>query len=321
MPNSRNQDRGLEDSIRILADLETRRRGALAEGPHADILKFARRVGDQFFRLLHERQIDPDLSKHEGITLGLCVRALTTFYAIVDMLEMSLSLQALAIHRSLFDLMLQSRWLQQDPSRCDRYIDYDTLHRWYYLVYISRWGDIEDEGLRSELLVKLAELSRKYGAVGDDVTDEDFEADADRLINRLRNQHFSGGATGTWYGKPTADLVGDVGKAFPAGGKFDSGAEYLQYLYRVVFGLASAQLHPTPRVTGEVFFPTNDGLRIQIGPDPHWTEQVVSTSFPFLHWTFEPLDELFDLQMAQKLEPLFEEHRKVMPPSDGNSPA
>lgn len=316
MPNPSHQDRRFEESIRILGDLETRRQGALHKAPHADILKFARRVGDEFLRLLHDRQIDPNLSKHEGITLGLCVRALTTFYAIVDMLELSLSLQALAIHRSLFDLMLQSRWLQQDPSRCDRYIDYDTLHRWYYLKYISQWGDIEDEKLRSELLAKLAQLARKYGVIGADVTDEDFEADSDQLITRLRNQHFGGGATGTWYGKPTADLVSEVGNTFPAGGKLDSGAEHLEYLYRVVFGLASAQLHPTPRVTGEVFFPTKDGLKIQIGPYPRWTKQVVSTSFPFLHWTFEPLDDLVDLQMAQKLEPLFEEHRRVMPPSD-----
>lgn len=315
MADPQDQRRGLEESIRILGDLETRRRGALQEGPYSEVLKFARRVGDEFFRLLYERQIDPDLSKHEGITLGICVRALTTFYAIVDMLELSLSLQALAIHRSLFDLMLQCRWLQQDPSRCDRYIDYDTLHRWYYLKYISRWGDIEDPDFRSELVAKLAALCRKYGVIGQDVSDEDFEADADQLVNRLRKEHFWGGAAGTWHGKSTADLVGDVAKTFPASGKFDSGAEYLEYLYRVVFGLASAQMHPTPRVTGEVFFPTKDGLKIQIGPDPQWTKQVVSTSFPFLNWTFEPLDELFDLGMTEKLEPLFEEQRRVMPPS------
>jgi hypothetical protein len=313
MPNPKNEDRGFEESIRILADLETRRRGALEQGPHADILKFARHVGDEFFKLLHDRQLDPNLSKQEGITLGLCVRALTTFYAIVDMLELSLSLQALAIHRSLFDLMLQVRWLHQDPTRCDRYIDYDTLHRWYYLKYIGRWGDIEDQELRSELLVKLAGLSRKYGVIGDDVTNDDFEADADRLINRLRNHHFSGGATGTWYGKSTADLVSEVAQTFPAGGKFDSGAEYLEYLYRAVFGLASAQMHPTPRVTGEVFSMTQDGLKIQIGPDPGWTKQVVATSFPFLYWTFEPLDELGGLDMARKLAPLFEEKERVMP--------
>lgn len=309
-------NRGFEESVRILGDLETRRRGALQEGPHSEILAFARRAGDEFFRLLHERQLHPDLSKQEAITLGLCVRGLTTFYSIVDMLELSLSLQALAIHRSLFDLMLQTRWLHQDPdTRCDRYIDYDTLHRWYYLKYISRWEEIDDPELRSDLITRLAQLCRKYGVIADDVGDEAFEADADRLTNRLRNDHFFGGATGTWYGKSTADLVTEVGETFPSGGRFDSGVDYLEYLYRVVFGLASAQMHPTPRVTGEVFLPTKDGLKIQIGPNPRWTTQVVSTSFPFLHWTFEPLDELVDLEMARKLEPLFEEQHRVMPPT------
>jgi hypothetical protein len=137
------------------------------EGPHSGLLAFARHAGDEFFKLLHERELSPDLSKHEAITLGLCVRALTTFSAIVDMLELSLSLQALAIHRSLFDLMLQARWLNQDPEpRCHRYVDYDTLHRWYYLKYISRWGEIEDPKLRSELAIRLAALCRKYGVIG-----------------------------------------------------------------------------------------------------------------------------------------------------------
>ena len=89
MADPEKENRGFEESIRILADLETRRRGALEQGPHADILKFARHVGDEFFKLLHDGQLDPNLSKQEGITLGLCVRALTTFYAIVDMLELS----------------------------------------------------------------------------------------------------------------------------------------------------------------------------------------------------------------------------------------
>ena len=318
MPDD-DKERGYEEAIRILADLDSRRRGALNEGPHAEILKFARRVGDEFFKLLHDRDLDPGLSKQEGITLGLCVRALTTFYAIVDMLELSLSLQALAIHRSLFDLMLQARWLHQDAKRCDRYIDYDTLHRWYYLKYISRWGDIDDKKLRSELITKLEALCRKYGVIGAEVSTAAFEAEVDTLTTRLRNDHFYGGATGTWYGMSTAALVTEVGKTFPKGGNFETGADYLEYLYRVVFGLASAQMHPTPRVTGEVFRVTKDGLQIQIGPDPHWTTQVVSTSFPFLHWTFETLDELVGLQMAQKLEPLFQEHRRVMPPSEGTT--
>lgn len=101
MSGTPKDDRGFEETVRVLGELETRRRGALQQGPHSEILAFARHAGDEFFRVLHERQLHPDLSKQEAITLGLCVRGLTTFYAIVDMLELSLSLQALAIHRSL----------------------------------------------------------------------------------------------------------------------------------------------------------------------------------------------------------------------------
>lgn len=304
--------RALDDSQRILADLDSRRKGALV-GPYSPVLGFMRHAGDEFLALLHDRNLSPDLTKHEGITLGLCVRSLTTFYAIVDMLELSLSLQALAIHRSLFDLMLQTRWIQQDPEpRCARYIDYDTLHRWYYLRYISRWGDIKDAALRTELVIKLAALCRRYGVIDEDVTDDAFAEDIDTLTNKLRNQEFRGGATGTWHGKSTADLVADVGQDFPAGNRFSNGVDYLEYLYRVVFGLSSAQLHPTPRVTGEVFIPTPEGLKIQIGPDPKWTVQVASTAFPFMNWTFEVLDELVDLSMSSKLEGLLAEHREAM---------
>jgi hypothetical protein len=208
--------------------------------------------------------------------------------------------------------MLHARWIKQDPEpRTRRYIDYaTTLYPWFASELHLRWGSGGDlSARREELTEKVVELSQRYGVIQGEPEQVAKKRSAclenpQRCAERLRDAAFKGSPTGTWHGQSVRRLVRDVGVDFPAGGGFEKGADYLEFLYDVFYELTSQQVHSAPQAVGDALSATDSGVTIDMGPDPAETEKVVSTSFAFARLTFDVLASATDLDIDATFDPL-----------------
>lgn len=287
-----------------LAALDVRRSGVL-NGEDGDAVRFLRYSADELLACLMDRELPSPDEKVEAILLALSARAISTLYAVVDSLEIALSREAMMIHRSLFETMLQAWWLRQDPEpRAERYIRYDHLYRWYQMKYLGRWADVGDGALDAEIEKNLVTTGKHFGVIVDDWTPEAPD-DVEHVANDLKRSVFKGPGPGTWFGKPVYQLVEDIGDDFHAGDRFEGGADYLEYLYRMVYGAASAEIHPSPRAVGQAIQgDATTAMKIEIGPNPAWTRPVCSTAFPFAMWALEPLDSFAELGLEERMHPV-----------------
>ncbi len=187
------------------------------------------------------------MTAYPAVVFGICVHFFNSLIGVVDLLSLGQSKSALGLHRGLFELMLHARWIAQDPEpRSRRYIHYaTTLYLWFASDLHQKWGRGGDlTARRKELAPKLVELSEHYEVIHGTPEEiaEQREAcleNPQRCAERLRDAVFSGTPTGTWHEKSVRRLVRDVGASFPAGGGFEKGADYLEFLYEVFYELTT----------------------------------------------------------------------------------
>ncbi|MDQ4142362.1 MAG: DUF5677 domain-containing protein [Actinomycetota bacterium] len=261
------------------------------------------------------------MTAYPAVILGICVHFFNSFVAVVDLLGLGQSKSALALHRSLFELMLHARWIKEDPDpRSRRYIDYaTTLYPWFASELHQKWGKGGDlSARREELAEKLVDLSERYGVIQgnpEQVAEKRIAclANPQRCAEHLRDAAFRGSPTGTWHGLSVRRLARDIGVDFPAGGGFERGADYIEFLYDVFYELTSQQVHGAPQAVGDALEATESGVTIEMGPDPAETEKVVSTSFAFARWTFDVLGSATDKDFESEFDPLHVKYGELLP--------
>lgn len=315
---SLNSDKGDDPSaplFNLRERLEVTRQ--LSTKAHVDFLRDSARA---LYSVIERVEV-AGMTAYPAVAFGICVHFFNCLVAVVDLLALGQSKSALALHRTLFELMLHARWIKQDPEpRTMRYIHYaTTVYPWFASELHLKWGRGDDlTTRREELARKLVELSELYGVIQGDseqVTQqrEACWEDPQQCAERLRDSAFRGSPTGTWHGQSVRHLVRDVGTDFPAGGGFEKGADYLNFLYDVFYALTSQQVHSAPQAVGEALTATESGVTIDVGPDPADTEKVVSTSFAFARWTFEVLGEATDVDLDPVFEPLSGRYGELFP--------
>lgn len=284
---------------------------------HVDILRDTTRT---LYSVIEGVEV-AGMTAYPAVIFGICVHFFNSFVAVVDLLGLGQSKSALALHRSLFELMLHARWIKQDPEpRSRRYIDYaTTLYPWFASELHLKWGRGGDlSARREELAKKLVEMSERYGVIQGDLEQvaEKRSACSDnpqQCAEHLRDAAFRGSPTGTWHGLSVRRLVRDIGVDFPAGGGFERGADYAEFLYDVFYELTSQHVHGAPQAVGDALEATESGVTIDMGPDPAETEKVVSTSFAFARWTFEILGSATDMDLDGKFNPLHVKYGELFP--------
>lgn len=245
-----------------------------------------------------------EVDAYKTILMGLASHSLTTLHAVADLVEVGHSAPAVGLHRTLFDLMIHARWLRLDPEeRSQRYIRYDHLWRWYALGQLDEAIPEADRAkLRAEATQGIAKTAAYYGLIA---TDEERSAcmkDPTPFAETLRKKIFSGGKTGTWHGRTFAALVEDVKKDFPSNDPQKADGEDLERLYRMVYPMASNEVHPSPRTVGGRF-EQGEGPRVNVdvGPDPRYSMAVASSSYTFVYSTFQVLDEAMNIALDEHL--------------------
>jgi hypothetical protein len=201
--------------------------------------------------------------------------------------------------------MIHARWLRQEPvERSQQYIRYDHLWRWYALGQLDEATPEGDrQKLRSEASEGIAKTAAYYGLIGTEDERTACLENPSLFADALRKKVFSGGKTGTWHGRTFAALVDEVRKDFPSNDPEKADGEHLERLYRMVYPMASNEVHPSPRSVGGRF-EQGDGpkVNVDVGPDPRYSMAVASSSYTFVYSTFQVLDEAMSIGLDEHLE-------------------
>lgn len=299
---------------KYLRTSDERRRLVQAEG-YGEYLDVMRETIDVAVEALDV--VDAPLLLYQATLFGICINALDTFVAVTDLLENGQSKQAMALHRTLFELMIHGYWLEQAPEeRSARYAQYDVIHRWNNLEYVRRWSGENQQAIdevRTQLGNDICELVERYGMAADD-GEPACRDDPDFWAKRIKKEVFGGGALGHWHGSSIWGLVQEVGTSFPfSKPPFSDAAEYLEYLYRVVYAQASDVVHASPRhVASALTGSSEEGIQARVGADPSATPKVWSTSQSFLVWVFRLLDKEFPSGFGEKVGKILEAHPDVL---------
>lgn len=92
-------------------------------------------------------------------------------------------------------------------------------------------------------------------------------------------------------------------KDFPSNDPTKAGGEDLERLYRMVYPMASNEVHPSPRAVGGRFEPgEGPKVNVDVGPDPRHSMAVASSSYTFVYSTFQVLDEAMNIRLDEHLE-------------------
>jgi hypothetical protein len=279
------------------------RREAVRNRGYGRAVDLLRSLCDDLFDALNG--LSGEVDAYKTVLIGLTSHSLTTLHAVADLVEVGHSAPAVALHRSLFELMIHARWLRQEPEdRSQRYIRYDHLWRWYALGQLDDSTPKRDRiKLRAEAAEGIAKTAVFYGIIG---TDEERAAcieDPASFADALRRKMFRGGKIGTWHGRTIAELVEDVKKDYPSNDPKKGDGENLERLYRMVYPMASNEVHPSPRSVGGRFEQgVGPRVNVDVGPDPRYSMAVASSSYTFVYSTFQVLDEAMDIQLDERLE-------------------
>ena len=272
----------------------------LGYGRAVDLL---RALCDGLFNTLNA--VSGDVDAYRAVLVGLCSHTLTTLHAVTDLVEVGHSAPAVALHRSLFDLMIHARWLRQAPEeRAQRFIRYDHLWRWYASSILDETTPEKDRSkLKKEAADGIAATCEYFGLITEDEERAACIADPAPFADTLRKKVFWGGRTGTWHGKTFSGLVEDVKKDFSSGDPNKPGGEDLDRLFRMVYPMASNEIHPSPRAVGGRFEWKDDSpkVNVDVGPDPSYSLAVASSSFTFSYSTFWVLDEAMGISLDDHL--------------------
>ena len=278
---------------------------------HGEQIDLLRASCDYFSSALQRALKDPipraDLTPYRGILIGMTAHSLMILQAVTDLLFIGHSASAAALHRTLFELFLQTRWLRQDPGpRSDLFLYFNHLWRWYAFKHTE--GDIQDhnkEERRDEIARAIVRVARHYKVITSDEEEQECLKDPDLYASRLKKV-FPGAGPGKWHGKSVATLVDEVGKNFPKAGNFETGLDYLTYQYRVVYAVTSNLVHGAPYHIMERLFGDMDKgeMTLDLRPDTKHTHAVVETSFRYVYWIFEVLNEELPFDLNDGLQPI-----------------
>ena len=283
-------------------DLSERREAVRSRG-YGRAVDLLRSLCDDLFDALDG--LSGEVDAYRTILVGLASHSLTTLHAVADLVEVGHSAPAVGLHRTLFDLMIHARWLRQKPGeRAQQYIRYDHLWRWYALAQLNEATPERDRSkLRDEAAEGIAKTAAYYGLVTTEEQRATCLEDPAPFADALRKKIFSGGKTGTWHGRTFAALVDDVKRDFPSDDPEKADGEDLERLYRMVYPMASNEVHPSPRSVGGRF-EQGEGptVNVDVGPDPRYSMAVASSSYTFVYSTFQVLDEAMNISLDEHLE-------------------
>ena len=282
-------------------DLSERREAVRSRG-YGRAVDLLRCLCDDLFEALNG--LSGEVDAYKAVLVGLASHSLTTLHAVTDLVEVGHSTAAVGLHRTLFDLMIHARWLRQEPDeRAQRYIRYDHLWRWYALGQLNEATPEHDRSrLRTEVIEGIAKTAAFYGLITTDEEEAACLENPDPFADALRRKVFWGGKAGTWHGKTFTDLVEDVKKDFPSSDPDKAGGEDLERLFRMVYPMASNEVHPSPRAVGGRFeMGEGSQVNVDVGPDPRYSMAVASSSYTFTYSTFQVLDEAMSISLEDRL--------------------
>ncbi len=293
------------------------RQVAIENSEFAEYVHLMRDVQDAAFASFVD--VPGGLTPYQLVLMTLSVNAFNTYSAVTDLLEGGFSRPALALHRGLFEQMLQAYWLAGNPKTgVERYRQIDVLHRWYHFQNIERWGTaLPDPSLKAGIVEELCLLVENYGLMGTgDQLSKDREAckaEPDSWARLLKNRIFGGGPIGKWHGLSVKAMVDEIGPAFPHWTEpFSDGTDHLQYLHRVVYAISSDFVHASHRATAIAVSKNVDGLELEIGPNPSDTPRVFSTAVSFLTWILFLMEKEFPTGIEARMDSIYREHPAII---------